>query len=131
MLVHADALRIAPREQGGTGGCADRGGHHEAGELTPLLSNTVDIWGIDCLGAEATEVAVALVICEDNDEVGFRRIEGSRDKKENGQSQKRKKVLVFYEDGFVVLVDGLVQPSKSGDNFTFSTEKSGNWTVEK
>ncbi len=69
--------------EGGTGGCADRGGHHEAGELAALLSNTVDVWSIDCLGTEATEIAVSLVICEDDYEVGFRRLKRAEEEYES------------------------------------------------
>ena len=80
MLMHADALGVATRKQGGPGGCADRGGHHEAGELTTFLSYAVDVWGIDCLGTEAAEVAVALVIGKNDDEIWLGCLQRARQK---------------------------------------------------
>ena len=71
VLLHADAFRVAPREESGPGGGADRAGDHEAGELPALFGHAVEMGGLDGLRSEATEVVVALIVGEDDDEVGL------------------------------------------------------------
>ena len=98
MLVHADSLGIATREQGGPGWRANRGGHHETGELPAFLGDAVDVRGIDGLGTEAAQVAVTLVVGKDYDEVRLGRLQGARDEEEKGQ----KKDLLFHVRCLVV-----------------------------
>lgn len=69
MTVHADSLWIAPGQESGPGRGAYGGGHHEVGEATALPGEAVDVGSFDCGGAETAEVAVSLVIGEDDDEV--------------------------------------------------------------
>ena len=87
--MHADAFGVAAGEEGGAGGRANRGSHHEAREFSALGSEAVDVGSLDGLGAKAAEVAVALVIGEDDDEVGLvggRRKEGEDEGKKKGSS---------------------------------------------
>ena len=71
VLVHFDPLRVAAGEEGGSGRGADGRGDHEAGELASFLGEAIDVGRLDFGGAEAAEIAVALVVGEDNDEVGL------------------------------------------------------------
>ncbi|MFT6863092.1 MAG: hypothetical protein ACJAVK_001653, partial [Akkermansiaceae bacterium] len=98
MLVHADALGVAAGEEGGTGGGANRGGDHEVGELAAFGGEAVDIGGLDLGGAEAAEVAVALVIGEDDDEVGL--VSGAGDE---AGDQKNEEEDLAHEEGSCLL----------------------------
>lgn len=69
VLVHFDPLGIAAGEEGGTGRGADGGGHHETGKFASFFGEAIDVGGLDVGGAKAPEVAVALVVGEDDDEV--------------------------------------------------------------
>ena len=71
VLMHANALGIATGEQGCTGWRAYWGGHHKARELPAFSGNTVDIRCADGLGTKTAQVAIALVIGKDDDEVGL------------------------------------------------------------
>ena len=96
MLVHADSLWIATRKQGRTGRRTNRGGHHEARELTTFLRDAVDIRRTNGLGTKTAQVAVALIIGEDNYEIGLGSLQSSRDKKESSQRKGRKKFRLFH-----------------------------------
>ncbi len=76
VLVHANAFRVATGEQRGAGGGADWRGDHEAGELPAIGREAIDARGLDRFGAEAAQVAVALVVDEDQDEVRLGRVSG-------------------------------------------------------
>ena len=67
---HIDPLRITPGHQSGTRWSANRGGHIKAGQSGTLRRHLIDARRADVLAAEATQVAVALVVGEDDDEVG-------------------------------------------------------------
>ncbi len=71
-LVHAHPFRIAAGEQCRPRRRADRRGDHEAGEPAPFSGEPVEMRRADRLRAKAPEVAVALVIGEDDDDVRLR-----------------------------------------------------------
>jgi hypothetical protein len=71
MLMQTDALRIAAGEQCRTRRRANRGGDHEAGEFAPLPGQPVDVGRADGGRAETAEVAIALIVGKDDDEVGL------------------------------------------------------------
>lgn len=71
VLVHFDPLGIATGEERGAGRGADWRGDHEAGELASFLGEAIDVGCFDFGGTKAPEVAVALVVGEDNNEVGL------------------------------------------------------------
>ena len=71
MLVHTHTLRITARQQGRPRGRADRRGHHEAGEFSPLRGQPVDVGRPNLLRPETTQVTIALIIDEDEDEIRF------------------------------------------------------------
>ncbi len=67
--VAADLLRVVAAEDGSTGG-PTAGGVVEAGEAEAVLGEGVEIWCFD-FGAVATEVGVAEIISQDEEDVGF------------------------------------------------------------
>ncbi len=69
MLVHANAFRVATRQQRRAGWRADRTRNVEVGELSPFGCQLINVRRLDRLGSETTEVTIALVIGKDNDEV--------------------------------------------------------------
>ena len=71
VLMHTHALGITAGQQRRTRRCAHRRGYHEAREFPPLLRNSIDVRRVDGLGAETTQVAIALVIGEDDYKVGL------------------------------------------------------------
>ena len=62
---------VASGHESGAGGSAKGCGDIEAGEACAFLGHLVDVGRVDVFAAEAAEVGVALVIGEDDDEVGF------------------------------------------------------------
>ena len=74
MLVHPNALGIATGEQRRSGRRANRRRYHEARKLPAFLGNAVDIRCADGLGTKTAQIAVALVISKDDDEVGLGRL---------------------------------------------------------
>ena len=74
MLMHTDTLGVTTGEQRRAGGRANRRSHHEARELPAFTGDAVDIRRLDCLGAKTTQVAIALIIGEDDNKVGLGRL---------------------------------------------------------
>ena len=68
---HIDPLGIAPGHQSGARWRANRSGHVEARQPGTFRRHLIDARRADVFAAEATEIAVALVVGEDDDEVGF------------------------------------------------------------
>ena len=73
VLMHAHALGITAGQQRRTRRCTHRRGYHEAREFPPLLGNSIDVRRLDGLGAETTQVAIALIVCKDDHKIGFGR----------------------------------------------------------
>ena len=96
MLVHPNALGIATGEQRRSGRRANRRGHHEARELPTFFGDAVDIGRLDGLGSETAQVAVALIVSKDDDEIGFGRKREFSGEKENGQQAGRDSIGVFH-----------------------------------
>ena len=96
MLVHPNALGIATGEQRRARRRANRRGHHEARELPAFLGNAVDIRRADGFGTKTAQVAVALVIGKDDDEVGLRSGRGFNGEKENGQKTGQDGICLFH-----------------------------------
>jgi len=96
MLVHTNPLGIATGEQRRAGRRTHRGGHHEARELPAFLGNTVDIRCTDGLGTKTAQVAVALVIGKDDDEVRFSGQQSSTGKKKSPQSKGQERVRLSH-----------------------------------
>ena len=82
--MHAHPLGITAREQSRTGRSSHWCGHHKALEFTAFLGDAIDVWSANSLGSETAQVAVALVIGEDDDEIGLGAMHGSGGK-EHGQ----------------------------------------------
>ena len=96
MLMHTNALGIATGEQRRAGGRAHRRSHHKAGKLASFLGNTINVRCADGLGTKTAEVAVALVIGKDDDEVGLRSGRGFNGEKENGQKTGQDGICLFH-----------------------------------
>ena len=96
MLVHPNALGIATGEQRRSGRRANRRGYHEARKLSAFLGNAVDIRRADGFGTKTAQVAVALVIGKDDDEVGLRSGRGFNGEKENGQKTGQDGICLFH-----------------------------------
>ena len=96
MLVHPDTLWVTTGEQGCTRRCTNRRGHHEARELPTFFGDAVDIGRLDGLGSETAQVAVALIVSKDDDEIGFGRKREFSGEKENGQQAGRDSIGVFH-----------------------------------
>ena len=71
VLVQTDAFGVAAGQQGGTRGRANRRAHEEAREFAALLGHPVDVGRLDFLRAETTQVPVALIIGEDDNDIGL------------------------------------------------------------
>ena len=87
VLVQAYAFWIRPGEKRGAGRGAYRTSDHEAGELSSFFCHPVDVRGLDIWRTEATQILVALVICEDDDEIRFRG-KGRQRRAENEQGEE-------------------------------------------
>ena len=96
MLVHANTFGVATSEQRRAGRRAHRGSHHEARELSAFLGNTINVRCADGFGTKTAQIAIALVIGEDDDEVGLSSLQYSRGQQENGQSNGFEKNLQFH-----------------------------------
>ena len=97
VLMHAHSLGITTRQQRRTRRRAHRRGHHEARELPSLLRNAIDVWCLDRLRTETAQVAVPLIIGEDDHKVrlgGGHRFNGE---KKNGQQTGQGNTIVFHE----------------------------------
>ena len=66
----ADPIWIAAGEKGGARSGADRLGRMEVGEPNPLFRETVQIRGLKPFRAETSHIRIALVVGEDDDDVG-------------------------------------------------------------
>ena len=97
VAMHADALGIAAGEEGGAGGGADGAGDVEGGELFAFFGELIEVGGLDGFGAEAAEVIVALVVGEDDDDVGGRLCGAER--RVVRKRAKRIFILGKYEEG--------------------------------
>ena len=100
MLMHAHALGITTGQQPRARRSAHRRGHHEARELSPLLRNPIDIRRLDRLRPKTAQIAVPLIVGENNDEIGLGSVEGSRSKQKRGQDTGFKKVNWFHGGQF-------------------------------
>ena len=69
-------LLVAPRQQRRAGRGADRAGRVAVGEAGAVAGQGVDIGRGDVLGAVGTHVAIAQVVDQDHDDIGFRRSGG-------------------------------------------------------
>lgn len=78
--MKSDALRVASGQESGARGCADWRWDMEVREADAIFCNGVDIGCLDGFRTEATEVAVALVIGEDDDDIGVTRERGEGEK---------------------------------------------------
>lgn len=67
--VDADAVRVAPGEECGPRCGADGLGDVEVGEHRASVGEAVEVWCCVALRAEDADVAVALIIGEDHDDV--------------------------------------------------------------
>ena len=94
--MHTDTLGVTTGEQRRAGGRAHRRGYHEARKLPAFLGNAVDIRRADGFGTKTAQIAIALVIGEDDDEVGLSSLQYSRGQQENGQSNGFEKNLQFH-----------------------------------
>ena len=83
--MHTHPLGVTTREQSRTGRRAHWRGHHEACEFPTFLGDAVDVRRANGLGAETAQVAVALVVGENYDEIGLGAMHGSGGDKEHGQ----------------------------------------------
>jgi len=66
----ADAVRVAAGHEGSPGGGADRLGDEEACEGSSLTGQKTEVGRSEILGPETADVAIALVIGEEEDDVG-------------------------------------------------------------
>ena len=98
MLMHPNALGIATSEQRRAGGCANRGGHHEARELPTFLGNTVNIRCADGLGTKTAQVAIALIIGKYDNKIWLRSRRGFSGEKENGQKTDQDGICLFHRN---------------------------------
>ena len=71
--LEPDALLPATRHEAGARGGAHGSVGVEIGELHALGGETIDVGGLDVGRAHAAEVAVAEIVGEDENDVGFRR----------------------------------------------------------
>ena len=85
VLMHAHALGITTRQQRRARGRTHRRGHHEARKLPPFLGDAIDVRSLDRLRAKAAQIAVALIIGEDDHEVGLGGLKNSCGQQERGQ----------------------------------------------
>ena len=83
--MHTHSLGVTAREQSRTGRRAHWRGHHEACEFPTFLGDAVDVRRANGLGAETAQITVALVVGEDDDEIGLSALRGSGDDKEHGE----------------------------------------------
>ena len=104
MLVHPNALGIATGEQRRSGRRANRRRYHEARKLPAFLGNAVDIRRANSFGTKTAQVAVALVISKDDDEVGLRSGRGFNGEKENGQKTGQDGICLFHVMGVWVVM---------------------------
>src|SRR5688500_11806309 len=89
MVGHAGANGIADGEESGAAGGADFSGAVKIGEAHALGGHAIKIWRADGGVAVATEVAVAQIVREDDDDVWTRR--GRIVRREPTQSGQREK----------------------------------------
>ena len=68
--VDADPVGIAAGEQGRARGRTDRLGDMEIGEPPPFAGEPVEVRRLETLGAEAADVAISLIVREDDDDIG-------------------------------------------------------------
>ena len=73
---HAVPVRGASGEEGGPGRTADGAGSVALGQAGSLFGKSVEVWGLEDRMSEAAEVAVAEVVCEEQDDVGRSGIQG-------------------------------------------------------
>ena len=95
--MHTHALGITTRQQRRARRRAHRRCHHKARELPSLLRNAIDIWCLDRLRTETAQVAVPLIIGEDDHKVrlgGGHRFNGE---KKNGQQSGQGNTCVFHK----------------------------------
>ena len=85
VLMHSHALGITARQQRRTRGRAHRRSHHEARKLPPFLGDAIDVLSLDRLRAKAAQIAVALIIGEDDHEVGLGGLKNSCGQQDRGQ----------------------------------------------
>ena len=85
VLMHAHALGITTRQQRRPRGRTHRRGHHEARKLPSFHGNAIDVRRLDRLRAKAAQIAVALIIGEDDHEVGLGGLKNSCGQQEHGQ----------------------------------------------
>ena len=69
--MHSYALGVTSGEERGARGGADGGGDEEIGKLAAFVRHAVEVWRLYLGGTEASEVAVALVVGEDDDKIGL------------------------------------------------------------
>ena len=81
-FVETVALGIAAGENAAAGGSARGRGRIERRRLHPLGRHAVEIRGDDFLAAEAPQIAIALIIADDDDDVGLSR--GARRRRSDG-----------------------------------------------
>ena len=104
MLVHPNALGIATGEQRRSGRRANRRRYHEARKLPAFLGNAVDIRRANSFGTKTAQVAVALVIGKDDDEVGLSSGRGFNGEKETGQKTGQDGICLFHVMGVWVVM---------------------------
>ncbi len=71
VFVHGNPLRIAAGHDAGTGGSTNARGNAEMGELAAFCSHPVQMRRAMQGRAEGLDIAVAQIVAENDNEVGF------------------------------------------------------------
>ena len=97
-IVNSVTLGITPGQKSSPGRRAGRPGNVEVRQLDPALGQTVKMRGLDLLGPEASEIAIALVI--GNDQHHVRRFAQDKETPSNISEEKegRPKVQPFHQE---------------------------------
>ena len=84
----ADGVGVAAGEEGGTGGRADGAVGAHGGEEHAVAADAIDVGGLDIGGLVGGDVAVAVVVGEDEEEVGGRGREERRAENEEKEGEE-------------------------------------------
>ena len=90
--MNADAVRVTAGQQGGARSRTDGLRHVEVAKDAALRCQAIEVWSLKAFSAEDPYVRIALVVREDDDDIGERRgrgvsgeIEATEKKKERDQ----------------------------------------------
>ncbi len=85
---HADSLGITTGHQSRSRRCANRCGHIKICQLRSLGRHLIDARRVHMVAAEATQIAIALIVGEDDNKIGFfDSLERRRDSETNESGQ--------------------------------------------